>query len=467
MADVRIAQDSMGEVKVPADAHWGASTQRAVENFALSGQRVDRRLIRALALVKRAAARANRDVGLLDEKHEQAILQACTEVSTGKLDDQFPVEVYQTGSGTSTNVNLNEVIASRANELLGQPRGARAPIHPNDHVNLCQSSNDVIPTAIHVAVGVALQEDLVPALRKLAKGLEDKAHRWDGLVKIGRTHLNDATPIRLGQELAGYAQQVKHAVVRAEMARDGILELPLGGTAVGTGLNAHPEFARKAIQRIAEDTGLAFREAANHFEAQAARDGCVDASGRLNTIAVSLMKIANDLRLLASGPRCGLGEIKLPALQPGSSIMPGKVNPVVPEAVAMACARVMGNHVTITIAGQSGSLELNVMMPVLGQTLLESAGLLAGAAKALREKCIDGLEADEERCAEMLERSLALGTALAPVIGYDAAAALVKTAFEEVRTIREVAEAREIVPRERLATLLDAMRMTEPGIPKR
>lgn len=456
----------MGPVRVPASAHWGASTQRAVEAFPLSGTLVDRRLVRSIGLIKRAAARSNKDLGLLSVEMEQAIIQAATEVATGKLDDQFVVDVFQTGSGTSTHVNVNEVIASRANEILGQPRGSRAPVHPNDHVNMGQSSNDVFPSAIHVAAATAVQEDLVPALRKLAKALEDKAHRFDGIVKIGRTHLQDATPVRLGQELLGHAAQARLGMTRAEQARDAMLELALGGTAVGTGLNAHADFAKKCIARIAEDTGLAFREAANHFEAQGARDGCVDASGRLNTIAVSLTKIANDLRWLSSGPRCGLGEIRLPALQPGSSIMPGKVNPVIPEAVLMAAARVMGNHVTITIAGQSGTLELNVMMPVLGQSLLESIHLLAGSARLLREKCVEGLEADEDRCRETVERSLALVTALVPVIGYDAASKIARQASAEQRTVREVAQEHGLSAAD-LATLLDPLRMTEPGVPAR
>ena len=466
MADSRVSKDSMGEVRVPEQAHWGASTQRALENFTISGQHFDPRLIRALGLVKRAAARTNKDLGLLPEKLEQAITQAATEIVSGKLDDQFLLDVYQTGSGTSTNMNANEVLASRANEILGHPRGSREPIHPNDHVNMCQSSNDVIPTAIHVATATAIQEDLVPSLKRLAKALEDKGHRFDGVVKLGRTHLQDATPIRLGQEFAGWAQQARHGAVRAEMARDGLLELALGGTAVGTGVNAHPEFAKKAIGRLAEDSGLAFRVSTNAFEAQGARDAVVDASGRLNTIACSLMKIANDLRWLSSGPRGGLGEIRLPELQPGSSIMPGKVNPVIPEAVAMACARVMGNHVTITIGAQSGNFELNVMMPVMAQALLESITLLAGSCDSLRKRCVDGIEVDEKRCAELVEKSLAMATALVPVIGYDAAAAIAKTAWEEDRSVREVVEESGSLPKADVARLLDPMRMTEPGLPE-
>ena len=467
MAEWRVSKDSMGDMRVPAAAHWGASTQRAVENFPGSGRPVDARLIHALALVKRAAARTNKDLGLLAPEIEQHVIQAATEVASGKLDDQFPVDAYQTGSGTSTNMNANEVIASRANELMGKPRGSREPIHPNDHVNMGQSSNDTIPTAIHVAAAGAISEDLVPALKKLAKSLEDKGHRFDGIVKIGRTHLQDATPVRLGQEFLGYAAQAKAAVVRAEAARDALLELAMGGTAVGTGINAHPEFAKKCIARIAEDTGLAFREASNHFEAQSAKDGCVDAHGKLNTIAASLSKIANDLRWLGSGPRCGIGEIRLPELQPGSSIMPGKVNPVIPEVVLMVAARVMGNHVTVTIAGQSGVFELNVMMPVIAQSLLESIHLLASSAKLLREKCVDGITADEDRCREMIERSLAAATSLVPVIGYDAAAGIAKRAWEEGRTVREVAEESSGLPKAQLSELLDPMRMTEPGVPKR
>ena len=466
MAEFRVSKDSMGEVKVPAEAHYGPTTQRGVDNFPISGQRFDRRIVRALALIKRAAARTNRDLGLLSPELEQAIIQAATEVVAGKLDDQFPLDVYQTGSGTSTNMNANEVIASRANEILGRPRGSKEPVHPNDHVNMGQSSNDAIPSAIHVAAAVAIQDELVPALKKLARSFEDKAHRWDGIVKIGRTHLQDATPIRLGQELSGHFAQVRNAAVRAEMARDSLLELALGGTAVGTGINTHPDFAKKVIARIAEDTGLAFREASNHFEAQGARDAAVDASGKLNTIACSLMKIANDLRWLGSGPRCGIGELRLPELQPGSSIMPAKVNPVIPEVVTMVAARVMGNHVTITIAGQSGNFELNVMMPVLAQALVESVVLLASASRVLRDKCVEGLEADEARCTEMVEKSLAMCTSLAPVIGYDAAAKIAKTAWSEGRTVREVASEAGLVPPAELAEILDPMRMTEPGLPK-
>jgi fumarate hydratase class II len=455
----------MGELRVPAQAHWGASTQRALENFTISGSRVDHRIIRALGLIKRAAARTNRDLGLLEGSLEHAIIQASTELVTGKLDDQFPIDAYQTGSGTSTNMNANEVLASRANEILGRPRGSREPVHPNDHVNMGQSSNDVIPTAIHVAAATLLQEDLLPALKRLARALEEKGHRFDGIVKIGRTHLQDATPIRLGQEFSGWAQQARNGALRAELARDGLLELPLGGTAVGTGVNTHPDFARKAIGRLAEDSGLAFRVATNAFEAQAARDGIVDASGRLNTIACSLMKIVNDLRWLASGPRGGLFELRLPALQPGSSIMPGKVNPVIPEAVAMACARVMGNHVTITVAVQSGNFELNVMMPVMAEALLESTTLLAASCESRRKRCVEGIEANEARCAELVTRSLAMATALVPAVGYDAAAAVAKTAWDEDRTVREVTEASAIIPAADVARVLDPMRMTEPGLP--
>jgi fumarate hydratase class II len=455
----------MGEMQVPEEAHYGASTQRAVENFPVSGQRMPGRFVRSLGLIKRAAAKANASLGLLPAELEDPIGTAATEVASGKLDDEFVVDVYQTGSGTSTNMNANEVIASRANEIIGRPRGAREPVHPNDHVNMGQSSNDVIPSALHVAAAAALQDDLVPQLRRLAEALESKAHRFDRIVKIGRTHLQDATPVRLGQELMGYTWQVRHARTRAEQARDALLELALGGTAVGTGLNTHPDFPRKAISRIAEDTGIPFREASNHFEAQGARDGAVDASGKLNTIAASLQKIADDLRWLGSGPRCGLGELRLPALQPGSSIMPGKVNPVIPEAVSMACARVAGNHVTVTLAGRSGHFELNANVPVLALCLLESIQLLTSSARLLREKCVDGLEADEERCAEMVERSLALATALAPVIGYERAAEIAKTAHEQGRTVREVAEELAVLPKARLDEILDPMRMTEPGVP--
>ena len=462
----RTAQDSMGEVQVPEDAHYGASTQRAVENFPISGQRFPSRFVRAVGLIKRAAAKANASLGLLSQELVEPICTAATEVATGKLDEEFVVDVYQTGSGTSTNMNANEVIASRANEILGRPRGEKEPVHPNDHVNMGQSSNDVIPSAIHVACATAIQEDLVPQLKRLADALESKAHRFDRIVKIGRTHLQDATPVRLGQEFLGYTWQVRHSVRRAEQARDALLELALGGTAVGTGLNTHPDFPRKAISHVAEDTGIPFKEASNHFEAQGARDAAVDASGKLNAIAGALHKIVNDLRLLGSGPRCGLGEIRLPALQPGSSIMPGKVNPVIPESVAMVCARVMGNHVTVTVAGQSGHLELNVYMPVLAAALLESISLLANAARVLRERCVDGLEPDEDRCRAAIEQSLAQCTALAPIIGYDRAAGIAKRAYEQGRTVREVAEEMEVLPKDQLDEALDPMRMTEPGLPE-
>ncbi len=455
----------MGEMAVPVEAHYGASTQRAVENFPLSGQRFPRAFIRALGLIKRAAAQTNAGLGLLPAELGDPIGTAATEVVAGTLDDQFVVDVYQTGSGTSTNMNANEVIASRANELLGKERGAKAPVHPNDHVNLGQSSNDVIPSALHVAAATEIQNELVPQLKKLAESLEKKAHAFDGVVKVGRTHLQDATPVRLGQEFMGYAWQARHSARRAEQARDALLELALGGTAVGTGLNCHPDFPAATIARLVEDTGLPFKEAANHFEAQGARDAAVDASGRLNAISGSLLKIVNDLRLLGSGPRCGFGELELPALQPGSSIMPGKVNPVIPESVAMICARVMGNHLTVTIAGQSGQLELNANLPVLATSLLESIGLLAAAAKNLRIRCVDGLEANEEHCRSLAERSLARGTALAPVIGHDQAAAVAEKAHEQGLTVREVAEDMKLLPSDELAELLDPMRMTEPGLP--
>lgn len=464
-AGTRVARDSMGEIAVPSDAHYGASTQRAVENFPVSGTRFPSAFLRSLGLIKRAAAKTNASLGLLRQDLADAICTAATEVASGALDEQFVVDVYQTGSGTSTNMNANEVIASRANELLGRERGSKDPVHPNDHVNLGQSSNDVIPSTIHVAAASALHDRLTPQLKKLAEALESKAHRFDSIVKIGRTHLQDATPVRLGQEFMGYTWQARHAARRAEQARDGLLELALGGTAVGTGLNRHADFPAKAIARIAEDTGIPFKEAGNHFEAQGARDAAVDASGKLNTIATSLLKIVNDLRLLGSGPRSGLGELKLPELQPGSSIMPGKVNPVIPESVAMVCARVTGNHLTVTLAGQGGHLELNANLPVLATCLLESISLLTSAARLLRERCIEGLEADAERCRSLVEQSLATCTALVPEIGYDQAAAVAKRAHEQGRTVREVALEMELLPAERLNELLDPLRMTEPGIP--
>ncbi|HEX7051556.1 MAG TPA: class II fumarate hydratase [Longimicrobiales bacterium] len=459
----RIERDSLGEMRVPADALWGAQTQRAVENFPISDLRFSRDFIAALGRIKKAAAETNMELGLLDAELGRAIVVAADEVIAGEHDRHFVVDIFQTGSGTSTNMNANEVIATRANQLLGVPAGG-ARVHPNDHVNRGQSSNDVIPTAMQVAARVQIQRDLLPALSELSSALSVKAAEFDGIVKSGRTHLMDATPVRLGQEFGGYASQVVHGMRRVREASDDLAELPLGGTAVGTGVNTHPDFARRAIERLSAMTGLEFREAENHFERQGTRDTVVYAHGALNTVAVSLMRIAHDIRWLASGPRAGLAEITLPATQPGSSIMPGKVNPVIPEAVTMVAAQVMGNQTTITVGGLGSFFELNVMMPVMAHTLLESIRLLANASRVLAEKCVEGITANEDRCRELVERNLMLATALAPAIGYDAAAAIAKEAYAQGKTPREIAREKGVLPPERIDELLDPRRMTEPGV---
>jgi len=460
----RIERDSMGEVRVPSDALYGAQTQRAVENFPISDLRFPREFIRALGLIKLASARVNMDLGLLEPAVGNAIIKAADEVVQGRHDAQFVIDIFQTGSGTSTNMNANEVISNRAIQLLGGVVGSKSPVHPNDHVNLGQSSNDVIPTAMHISAMESIERGLIPALRKLQKSLAAKARDFDPIVKIGRTHLQDATPIRLGQEFGGYARQMQLGVRRLEKLRDSLGELPLGGTAVGTGINTHPKFAAKTIQRLSKSTGLKFREAEDHFEAQSSKDALVETSGTLKTIAVSLTKIANDIRWLASGPRCGIGEIRLPETQPGSSIMPGKVNPVIAESALMAAAQVIGNDLAVTLSGQSGVFELNVMMPVMAHNLLESIRLLAASAENLSRQCISGIEANAERCNEMVEKSLAMCTALAPEIGYDAAAAIAKESYRTGKTVREIALEKKIMAPKRLKEILDPMRMTKPGI---
>jgi len=460
----RIEGDSMGEVAVPADALYGAQTQRAVENFAISNLRFPREFIRAIGLIKLAAARTNIELGLLDKNIGNAIVLAAQETADGKLDGHFVLDIFQTGSGTSTNMNANEVIANRANQILGGKAGDKKPVHPNDHVNMGQSSNDVIPTAMHVAVLELSEHTLIPALTKLQKALSLKAREFDPVVKIGRTHLQDATPVRLGQEFGGYARQVGLGIFRLEKLRDTLGELPLGGTAVGTGINTHPKFAASAIRHREKLTGLKLREAEDHFEAQSSKDAIVEASGMLKTIAVSLSKIANDIRLLASGPRCGIGEITLPEVQPGSSIMPGKVNPVIAESVLMAAAQVIGNALTVTIGGQSGILELNVMMPVMAHNILESIRLLAASATNLTERCIRGIQANKERSNDLIEKSLAMCTALAPEIGYDAAASIAKEAYKTGKTVRQIAAEKKILPSKRLKEILNPLRMTKPGI---
>ena len=464
VTEFRVERDSMGEVNVPARAYYGAQTQRAVENFPISGIGFPPRFVRALAIIKHAAASANQELGLLDSKIADVIRAAASEVMDGKLDKEFVVDIFQTGSGTSTNMNANEVIANRALELLDKERGSKE-VHPNDHVNMSQSSNDVIPTAIHVSALEAIQRELLPALQELHQALTAKAKEFDPIVKIGRTHLADATPIRLGQEFSGYARQIELSIERIGAAASGLEELALGGTAVGTGINTHPEFPSRTIKKISQMTELPFREAKNHFEAQAGKDAVVQVSGSLKTLAVSLTKIANDLRWLSSGPRCGIGEIGLPDTQPGSSIMPGKVNPVMCESVLQVAAHVMGCDATITICGQAGNFELNVMMPVLALRLLEAITFSATVVNAFTEKCVVGIEANKEHCEEMVEKSLAMVTALAPVIGYDAAAKIAKESYATGKTVREVALAHNVLPEARLNQLLDPRRMTEPGLP--
>jgi fumarate hydratase class II len=456
----RVERDSMGDVRVPAGAYYGATTRRAHENFPISGVRFPRTFLRALGMIKRASAEVNEELGLLEPRLARAITQAAQEVEEGRLDGEFVLDVFQTGSGTSTNMNANEVIANRAIEILGGTRGSRSPVHPNDHVNLGQSSNDVIPTATHLAAVLAITEKLEPALERLEAALRAKAREFADVVKAGRTHLQDATPVTLGQEFGGYATQVAHARRRIDEALEDLTELALGGTAVGTGLNAHPEFAGRVIARLGERTGVPLREAEDHFEAQGARDAVVQASGALKTLAVSLTKIANDVRLLASGPRCGLGEIALPATQPGSSIMPGKVNPVMAEALLQACAQAIGNDLAVTLGGQNGAFELNTAMPLMARNVLESIEILANAADAFRARCVEGITADEQRCRDLADRTLMLTTALAPAIGYDRAAALAKEALETGETLAAVAARRKVLPQEELDRLLDPMAMT-------
>jgi fumarate hydratase class II len=477
--DTRIEKDSMGEMRVPADVLYGASTERAVLNFPISGRPVPEELIRAYALLKAAAARANLRLGKLEEPKARAIEAACGAILAGLKDRgglarHFPVDVFQTGSGTSTNMNANEVIANLVCLANGTGIGASknadylkkpGAVHPNDHVNMGQSSNDTFPTAMHVAAAVAIHQRLLPAVRAMAEELEAKARAWDGVIKIGRTHLQDATPIRLGQEFSGYAAQMRHAEDRLKRALATLGELAIGGTAVGTGINTHPRFAGIVCEELSRATGISFREAGNHFEAQHAKDGFVEASGLLRTIAVSLTKIANDIRWLGSGPRCGIGELKLPAVQPGSSIMPGKVNPVICEAVVMVACQVIGNDAAITAGGLGGVgslIDLNVAMPMMAANMIDSINLLAGACETFNSNLLKGLEPDEERCAELIEGSLAMCTSLVPEIGYDASAKLAYQAYEQGKTVRELALEQGLVDADRLATLLDPRSMTEP-----
>jgi fumarate hydratase class II len=464
MPTTRIEKDSLGEIEVPSNVYWGAQTERARRNFPVSGLRFQRRFVQALGLIKGECAAENAARGIVEARLAEAIGRAAREVYDGELDEHFPLDVYQTGSGTSTNMNANEAISNRAIELLGGVMGSKKPVHPNDHVNAGQSSNDVIPTAIHVAAYAALAEDLEPALARLAAALAVKAEEFDDVVKIGRTHLQDAVPIRLGQSFAGFAQQMRNGVARIDAVKPRLAELALGGTAVGTGLNAPPGFADAVIARMAERTGHPFVPAPDKFEALGGKDAAVEASGALTAIAASLAKIANDLRWLASGPRCGIGEIALPSLQPGSSIMPGKVNPVIPEMTLMVCAQVVGNHQTIALGGMSGNFELNVMMPLIAYNLLQSIHLLTSAANLLVDRCVEGITANRERCAELVELSLAMVTALAPKIGYDRAAEIAKESVATGKTVRELCVEKQVLPADELAAVLDARAQTYGGL---
>jgi fumarate hydratase class II len=472
MSEYRVERDSMGEVRLPARAYYGAQTQRAVENFPVSGETLPLELIRAIGLVKWAAATANRDLGKLtgtgkrplSQAEVEALLAACREVYQGKFDDQFPVDVYQTGSGTSSNMNANEVIANRAIELAGGDRfQADKPIHPNDHVNMGQSTNDTFPTAIHVAVALSIESELIPALDRCREVLASQAAQWQDILKIGRTHLADATPLTLGQEIGGMARQLELSVERARRAQRAVLELPVGGTAVGSGINTHPEFGRRVSEALARETGIPFVEAADHFEANAQRDGLVECHGQLRCVASTLFNVANNIRWLSSGPRCGFYEIKLPDLQPGSSIMPGKVNPVMCESLMQVAARVMGNDQTIAVSGAAGGqFQLNIMMPVMGHTVLESVRLLAKGTKAFTGLALIGMEPNREACEAAVEKSLSMVTGLNPYIGYEHAAALAKEAFKTGKTIRDLCREKNVLPEEQLNEALDPWRMTRP-----
>ncbi len=462
MADKRVELDSMGEIKVPAGAYWGAGTQRAVLNFPISNLRFNRAFIRAIGQIKQSAAVVNEALGLLEPDIAAAIVNAAQKVIDGAYDDQFVVDIFQTGSGTSTNMNANEVISNLAIEALGGKIGSRTPVHPNDHVNRGQSSNDVIPTAIHLAAAAGIKDDLLPAMAELEDTLRARSQEFWPVIKTGRTHLQDATPIRLGQEFLGYAGQIELGRKRVERALEELSVLAIGGTAVGTGVGMHPEFAERVIEQLRKRTGLDLSETPNHFQAQSAIDAVVEASGSLKTVAVGLLKIANDIRWLGSGPRAGIGEIELPEVQPGSSIMPGKINPVIAESVTMVSAQVIGNDTAITIAGQSGNFELNVMMTVAAHNLLESIDLLAAASRNFARQCISGLKATD-RGPAMVERGLAICTALAPIIGYDAAADIAHTAAESGETIREVALRETDLTAGQLDEILDPAKMTEPS----
>ena len=460
--NTRIETDTMGEVAVPAQAYWGAQTQRSRDNFKIGGETLPTPLIRAMALVKKAAAQTNAALGRLDEARTNLIVQAADEILAGKLADQFPLVVWQTGSGTQSNMNINEVLANRANELAGQPRGSYAPVHPNDHVNQAQSTNDSFPSAIHVAAAIEIKYFLMPNVQALRDTLQQKSAAFDHIVKIGRTHLQDATPLTLGQEFSGYVSQLDHGLQRLEAALQGLYELPLGGTAVGTGLNSHPDYAQKAAAALAELSGLPFVSAPNKFEALAARDAAVFASGALKTLAASLNKIANDIRWLASGPRCGLGELRIPENEPGSSIMPGKVNPTQSEALTMVAAQVLGNDTTIGIAGASGNFELNVFMPVIAYNLLQSIRLLGDACDSFNRHCATGIEPVPEKIDHFLHDSLMLATALNRHIGYENAAKIAKTAYRENKTLKQAAAELNLVSAEEFDAWVQPEEMVRP-----
>jgi len=457
---LRIEKDSLGEVSVPAEMLWGAQTQRAIDNFKISGVRFQREFIRALGIVKRAAADANIRIGLLDPELGKEIIYTASEIIEGDLDDQFPLDIFQTGSGTSFNMNANEVIANKVNIKLGKKPGSKSPVHPNDHVNMGQSSNDVIPTAIHIAIAEIVSWSLLPSLTLLQESLELKRDEFDEIVKLGRTHLQDATPVRLGQEFGGYAEMIKKSIKRIEAGLDGIMDLALGGTAVGTGLNTHKDFPGIAIKNISELTNINFSEASDHFEAQSCKDSVVFMSSAYKTLAVSLSKIANDIRWSGSGPFGGIGELILPEVQPGSSIMPGKVNPVIPESILQVSAKVIGNDATITICGQSGNFQLNTMMPLIGFASIESGLILTNGINTFREKCISGIKVDISRCEELVEKSLAMVTSLTPEIGYDAATGIAKEAYLTGKTIREILKEKKLIDEQKVEELLNPMNMT-------
>lgn len=460
---MRSESDSMGPVQIPGEMLYGGSTGRAVENFPISNRKLTRPMIRAIGLIKWASGETNKELKKLSPELAVVISKSALEVADGKYDAHFPIDIFQTGSGTSSNMNANEVIANVAIQKLGGKVGSKTPIHPNDHVNMGQSSNDTFPTAIHVAAATEIQENLVPALRYLHKALEEKSTAFKKIIKIGRTHLQDATPITLGQEFSGYASQIEHGITRAILALDGLCELAIGGTAVGTGINTHPEFGRKVASILAKKTGIKFKEATNHFEAQGAKDAVSFASGALKTIAASLMKIVNDLRWLASGPRCGFYEIDLPSLQPGSSIMPGKVNPVIPEALSQIAAQVTGNDAAINIGCQGGNFELNVYMPMMASNLLESIQLLANGSRLLVDKCVKGIRPNEKRCRELVEESLAMVTSLVPVIGYDKSTDLAKEAYKTGKTVRELLIDKKILSKAEIDRYLDPKSMIAPS----